>query len=147
MSFISILSDTPQHQLQPHGEYNSITLMEYIYNKRITHEKFTARKYCYIIKCFDLKTVFENAGVLLTQSKGRVMTSYWNRRPIEKSIEYGVEICQDDNKDPCYIIYDNQWVSGKLHNIESQHSIFSGHITENEAIKLDGELRKFDVGN
>ena len=144
MSFISLLSGEAYSK----GKYfDTITLLEYIHFKRDTDEKIPARKYCYIIKCFDLKTVFDNAGVLLTPRKGRNLTSYWNRRRIQKNIEYGIEVGQDDNEDPFYMVYDNQWPTEKLHNIESQHSIFSGHITENEAIKLDGELRKFDVGN
>ena len=143
MAFIPLFSGV----VLPHGSYNSVTLMEYINNhKKAGH---TARKYCYIVKCNDLQTIFNNAGILLPEERGKNTNSYWNRRPINENMEYAVEICQDDIpnacKDPVYIVYDKQWKSGKKASVITQHKIFTGKISPNEAITLDQELRKYDI--
>jgi len=100
-----------------------------------------ARKFCYIIKCGDLQAIFANAGVTLVGDVYN-MHSYWNRRHPKQEKEYGVEICQDDNGSPVYLVYDKHWHHGRA---EAQHKIYADKITPAQAVKLDALLITHDV--
>jgi hypothetical protein len=139
MAFLPMFSGTAYERGK---HYKTITLMCYQNTNPLPHNPpHDARKYCYIVKCGDLPKIFANAGVTLNADQYN-MHSFWNRNhPIEGK-EYGVEICQDDNKEPVYIVYDKHWMHG---NAEAQRKIYLGIITPNEAVKLDAELRKHDI--
>jgi len=142
MAFLPLFSG----KAYPRGKYyEEITLMEYIDNYE--NRKRDARKYCYIIKCSDLQKIFTNADITLKKFK-RNKKSFWNRRHPVEGKEYGVEICNDDNgKQDTYIssgylVYRKQWMHG---NAEAQSSIYASEITPDEVIKLDEQLRNYDI--
>jgi len=142
MAFLPMFSG----KAYPRGTYHeTITQMEYIDKHRNNNRP--ARKYCYIIKCSDLHKIFTNAGITLTESRG-IKNSFWNRRHPVEGEEYGVEICEDDNGkqdtylSPCYLVYRKQFKYGKA---EAQCLIYSDEITQDEAVKLDDQLRNHDI--
>ena len=134
MAFLPLFSGTAY----PKDKHcKTVTLMAYT-NPR--HKPpCTARKYCYIVKRGDLQKIFANAGITLKADQF-VNNPYWNRDyPNEE--EYAVEICQDDNGDPVYIVYERHHEDRN----RKMHKIYLGEIKENEAVKLDVELKNHDI--